>query len=319
MVLMSQYPSTPFPPKQLLVSDNNLILIGIEGEIAKLDPNTLELIGDVARPYPTTIEHATIADGKLIASWVEHELLFAKIAALPIDEPFKDGAEKSDLRTIQNTDGIMPEIAGSVWCHVADGEPLGICSNEELICFSNYMRGVYCIDSESNEKWRRPEIKWPNEKLVPGGSVIHSIQTGQHPENNEMKCIWIWSIAGGWAALNWSDGEIIAQGMIEHQGVLDIVRPGINGQWLIGLLGGNIVLWSGPNNNEKVISGGPVCDSINDLEGWKILGWRKDITIKEENTSEIQRRELASTFYEHPIDGLLVLNNIGEWGQFHSK
>lgn len=313
---MPNYPTTPFPPRKIIPYEDLLVVIGVDGEIAKIDCKTLEQKGGLVKPFPSPIEDATIVDNKMIATWVLPELSLARMASLPLNEEFTDGIDMSLLRVKQNKRGQDVPVAGAEWSHSLSAEPLGITSHDGLICFVNYNRGVYCIDSQSKEIWRIKEIEWLSQKHIEDASVIHAVTTGPHPTINNQQCIWLWGHGSGWVALEWATGEIIAQGNLENKGILDQVRTDQNGGWLIGFKSGEIIRWDPKNNSEDIIEGGPFCDAIFSKRGWDIIGWREDITWDEHQVSRTARKDLGVCFFNHELNGLLVLKNTGEWVAF---
>lgn len=315
---MPNYPPTPFPPKQILPYKNLLIIIGVDGEIARIDSNTLEQKGGTVKPFPSPIEDATIIDDKIIATWVLPELSLARMASLPLNEEFTNGVDMSLLRLKQNRGQDVP-VAGAEWSHSLGAEPLGITSHEGRICFVNYNRGVYCIDSQSKEIWRIKEIEWLSQNHIPDASVIHAVTTAPHPTIKNQQCIWLWAHGSGWVALEWATGEIIAQGNLETKGIFDQVKTDGEGGWLIGFESGEIIRWDPENNTEDIIQGGPFCDAVFSKKGWNILAWREDITWNGHQVSRTARKDLGICFFNHGLNGSLVLNNLGEWVKFSNS
>ncbi|HIG19809.1 MAG: hypothetical protein CXT67_06635 [Methanobacteriota archaeon] len=316
---MPNYPPIPFPPSQILPYKDLLIIIGVDGEITRIDNNTLEQKNGAVKPFPSSIEAATIVDDKMIATWVLPELSLARMASLPLNEEFTNGVDMSLLRLKQNKRGQDVPVAGAEWSHSLDAEPLGITSHEGLICFVNYNRGIYCIDSQSKEIWRVKEIEWLSQTHIPDASIIHAVTTAPHPTIEKQQCIWLWGQGSGWVALEWATGEIIAQGNLEKKGILDQVRTDGKGGWLIGFESGEIIRWDPKNNTEDIIEGGPFCDAVFTKSGWDIIAWREDITWHEQQVTRTARKDLGVCFFNHESNGLLVLKNSGEWVKFSNS
>ena len=56
------------------------------------------------------------------------------MACLPLDQAFREGVERGDLRTARNLEqAILPE--GAVWAHVLDAEPLALATMGDGFCF----------------------------------------------------------------------------------------------------------------------------------------------------------------------------------------
>ena len=72
------------------------IAIGVDGELCRLDENWKPLENH-ARPFPMSIQQAIVVHDVLIATWIDRELLLARMGCLPLDQPFKEGVERGDL------------------------------------------------------------------------------------------------------------------------------------------------------------------------------------------------------------------------------
>ena len=89
-----------------------------------------------------SIQHAIIVGQHLIATWIDRELLVARMGCLPIDQPFKNGVERGDLRAVRLLEhAVMPE--GTTWAHVLDAEPLALTTMEDGFVFVLWNRGIY--------------------------------------------------------------------------------------------------------------------------------------------------------------------------------
>ncbi len=314
---MRHLPSVPFPPTKIHIYDNLMVVIGVDGEICRIDNKTMEILEDYSVPFPSEITNSIICNNLIVATWVANELRQARMAALSLDSGFVNGINKSELRFSQNDRSIDCSVAGSLWSHQLDAEPVGITSEDGMICFANYKRGIYCVDSHSDEKWRVPELSWKPIKGYSNSEMIHSIVLGPHPNFKEKNCIWVWSISGSWITLEWSDGSIISTGNITSKGEVDLVVSGGN-DWLLGFSCGKILRCKSDGSNEEIIQGGPCNDALK-LNGiWHISGWREDIMWSEETIQRAARKELGVALYQHPDNGLIVLDNIGNWSAFES-
>ena len=317
--MVLNFPSIPFPPMIIHTDSDPLVIVGVNGELCRVDKKTLEILEEHAKPFPSEITNSTICNQLFVGSWVESELQQARMAALSIDSGFVNGIDKSELRFSENDSSIDCSVAGSEWSHVLDAAPLGIAAENDLICFTNYKRGIYCIDSNSNEVWRRDPLYWPNNDEIPHSDVIHTIAIGPHPHREKMKCIWVWSMTNCWATLDWSDGSIISQGAITTKGELDLVKCGGEGEWIIGLSSGEIIRLSGEELAEEAISGGPCHDAFFLNGAWHIAGWREDILWSDDSVQRTARKELGVALYQHAVYGVVVLDNQGNWSSFASS
>jgi hypothetical protein len=147
------------------IEDVFAIAVGIDGQLCRLDEewNPIE---EFACPFPAPIEHVIMIDDLLVATWIDRELLVARMGAIRCTEPFQNGAERGDVRKarlIQNA--IQP--AGVLWSHVLDAEPLGLERNDDGFIFILWNRGVYSFNSNGVEQWRAPPPEWPDLKKIP--------------------------------------------------------------------------------------------------------------------------------------------------------
>ena len=315
---MPELPPIPFPPSKIHIVGNLILVIGVDGEICRIDKNNLEIFEDFANPFPSGITNSTICNNLFVATWVENELRQARMAAISLENGFENGISKSELRFSQNDPTIDSSVSGSIWSHQLDAEPIGITSEADMICFANFKRGIYCIDSNSAENWRIPELSWEPMKGYSNSEMIHSILLGPHPNNKDKNCIWVWSISGKWVTLEWSNGSEITRGSIVTKGEVDLVVRGDDG-WLIGLSCGEIIRCKSDGSDEENILGGPCNDAINLNGVWHIAGWREDILWSEGGVQRVGRSDLGVALYAHPINGVIVLDNLGNWSPFASN
>ena len=122
----------------------------------------IEAIGRIcpALSY-VTFQQAVKVDDCLIATWIDRELLLARMGCLPLDGPFKEGVERGDLRTARGLeDAILPE--GAIWAHVLDAEPFAMTTMDDGFVFVLWNRGIYAFDKTGVEKWRHPLLNGQN-------------------------------------------------------------------------------------------------------------------------------------------------------------
>ena len=89
--------SLEFTPKCVLPYQEGYVAVGVDGELQKLDKNYTPLLKYV-KPFPTPIRDATISQNILIATWLDPELLLARIAALDLTNDLQQGVNRGDLR-----------------------------------------------------------------------------------------------------------------------------------------------------------------------------------------------------------------------------
>ena len=109
-----------FTPKKVLSWENGFIVIGVDGELQKLSGD-YSPIETFVKPFPMSIRNAVIIDGKLIATWLDSELLLARMAAIDLNEKLVQGIERSELRVRRTIDKALHPAASS-WSHVLDAE-----------------------------------------------------------------------------------------------------------------------------------------------------------------------------------------------------
>ena len=319
MLFLPNYPSIPFPPIRIHPTSGPLVIVGVNGELCRIDSQSLEALEKHGQPFPSEITNSAICEELFVGTWVESELQQARMAAISLDSGFVCGIDKRELRFSGKNFEIDCSVKGSKWSHPLDSEPLGIISENGLICFSNYKRGIYCVDSDSYEIWRIPEITWPPMSGYSDSEMVRTIAIGTHPQKKGETCIWIWNIIGAWATLDWSDGSIISRGSISTKGEIDMVKSDNEGGWILGLASGEIVRLSGFDLLEETITGGPCHDALFSKGVWYIAGWRQDIQWSKNSVQHVARDELGVALYQHPRDGMLVLDNQGKWTSFGSN
>ena len=79
------------------------------------------------KAFSMSIQDSIIVGEFLIATWIDRELLIARMGCLPLNEPFKEGVERGDLRTARNLEqAILPG------CNV------GTCPRCRTACHDQY-------------------------------------------------------------------------------------------------------------------------------------------------------------------------------------
>ena len=129
-------PNTPPPPRHLLMNQERAVHIDTEGGMCFLHPQRLNSLDPVRHPFPGDVTNtALVGEMYLAATWVERDLSLARLALIDLREPIQSGIEMSDLRVA--SDGGTSNhhhVAGAVWSHILDAEPLAICEhNGEIV------------------------------------------------------------------------------------------------------------------------------------------------------------------------------------------
>ncbi|MBT3771875.1 MAG: hypothetical protein HOF90_03140 [Euryarchaeota archaeon] len=302
---------TPFPPKMLLsVSAEKHLLIGTNGEIICLDENFASL-GESKTPFPSQITKACICGDFLIGVWIDHEILTARLAALPLELDFENGVGRDEIRiNTKSQSAAAIHVKGAIWSHALTAEPLALTSIEGNYAFALWNRGVYFHHPDSEAIWARGEITWEKlSKYSRGNELFHL-----HEYKGD---IMAWSRGGGWAVLSNENGDYLEGGILELPEVLDQVFYHELGGWLL-TCGDSVVRMadlSTPDVHETAKLAGPIGYAVWDIEtnSWLITGWRQDM-IWGEQINWTSRRELG--IHISKIEGAwCVLSNSGEWSR----
>ena len=136
-------PNVSFHALTVIPHKNGHLAVGIDGEFQHLDAS-LSPTGEVRKPFPMGVRHTCTTNDVVVATWVDHELLMARMAAFECDMPLKEGVERGDLRTRTSIDAAL-HPAGSVWSHVLDAEPLALCGHPTGFAFVLYNKGIYAM------------------------------------------------------------------------------------------------------------------------------------------------------------------------------
>lgn len=278
------------------------IAVGVDGQLCRLDEqwNPIEAF---ASPFPAPIEHVIMIDDVLVATWIDRELLVARMGAIRCTEPFQQGVERGDVRkasTIQNA--IQP--AGVLWAHVLDAEPLGLARHDDGFIFILWNRGVYSFNTNGVEQWRAPPPEWPDLNKIPMSQESVDICVTD-------SSIEIWSRAGGCHRLSKSDGTLIGTGSFVLDGSLDKVESvGLNR--LLVLKNGHIYWYKAGKIVCEATSSGPIQSIMYNEESntWYLAGWREELELMENDFRRFDNREVVVQHIRSP-DRLWVVTNDG--------
>ena len=294
--------SLDFTPKQIIEWNEGFIAIGIDGELQKLDSNYVQ-INKPINPFPTPIRNSTIIESKMIVTWIDSELMLARMASFDLTQDFIQGVERSELRVRRTLDrAIHP--AGNIWSHVLDAEPLAIDSRNSSFTFVLWRKGIYNMTKDAHEKWRSEEPSWNKLSKYPRAEeTVNVIMNDDFVE--------IWSRGGGVNRYDHENGSLIEQKIIEIDGfLLNVYNHSKN--YLLQLNDGYIALFDGENILLKAKLSGPISDAYwsENRQGWYISGWREIIFLSK---NEYQRKELVElpVYYDHKRK--IALCNDSNW------
>lgn len=281
-----------------------MLIIGMDGELQFIN-ESLEPESKHKIPFPTSITKSSVSNNILFGFWVDLELMIARMAAIDLNSELQEGLSKSDIRIKLNKNEMIP-VSGSKWCHTLDSEPLAIVSCSNYVAFATWKRGIYCIDQDSNELWRSPEIKWKNH--LENANVVVSMTIIP-------KGLLIWSKGAEWALMDEENGEIIDQGFVSFSHILEKTFNFEN-KILLCCPEGNL-LWINELNSEEIFEMkqlGPVQDAKWDSEKecWRICIWRNDVLWSKDSILEESRKEIGKSIFK-TNSSWRVLDNAGNF------
>ena len=298
-------PAVPFLPHRLIKMNSHHLVIGTEGELLLLGEG-LAPLQPSATPFPMRISHAAVHDDVLLATWIDGELMKARMAAIDLHAPVENGVARAVLRTHNNP--VQPlHPAGASWSHVLDAEPLALAANDGVVVFALWRRGLYAISQDATEQWRQPEAEWSYTKARPRATEIVAIHL-------EPSTFTLTSRGGRIQRRLLDTGELVEEFIpdgpeapIEHH-----FREGEH-HLMVSTTGAMHWLY-GDRLIAKVQSGGAVQSATWDeqWQGWRVAGWREEILISTERTERHAWDEIPVALL--PVtNGALVLFNDGSW------
>ncbi|MAR46497.1 MAG: hypothetical protein CMA41_01660 [Euryarchaeota archaeon] len=232
-----------------------------------------------------SIQQAIVVHDVLIATWIDRELLLARMGCLPLDQPFKEGVERGDLRTTRYIEqAILPE--GVIWAHVLDAEPLAMTTMDDGFAFVLWNRGVYGFDVTGVERWRAPPPEWPELSHLPMSQETVAL----YETNSTME---VWSRAGGCLRLSKADGSRIGNAHFELEGALSSVF-GTETQRILMLTDGRCYQYKSGSRVADIATKGPIQHAIFfDDSTWILSGWREEISLDETGVTVQKQSEVV--------------------------
>ncbi|MAV44062.1 MAG: hypothetical protein CMA30_06255 [Euryarchaeota archaeon] len=293
-----------FTPKKVLSWENGFLVIGVDGELQKLSSD-YSLIDTFVKPFPMSIRNAAIIGGKLIATWLDSELLLARMAAIDLNEKLVQGIERSELRVRRTIDKAL-HPAASTWSHVLDAEPLALDSNNKSFTFVLWKKGIYHMTHDAHEIWRQKEPQWRQlSKLPRAQETVKAIVKEDVVE--------IWSRGMGLNRYDIESGDLLSSDVINGEGfILDVYNDG--NKYLLQLNDNEVVMLEGNNIILRARLSGPVSDAYwsEKEQGWYISGWREIVLLTVNNFEKITLDEIP-VFYDDARK--LALFNDAKWRQ----
>lgn len=275
-------------PWRMFKNSGGEILIDVEGEIT--------INGTSARPFPCEVTHAAVCDSGLVATWVDHELRMARMALLPADKKPVNGISRSDLRISSSN----VNVAGSIWSHSLDAEPIALASNGEMIVFALYTRGIYCINNNSEEIWRQP-LQREGSSNLPGTNTISKISIDDEH-------VIVWTRGGINRTLSLETGEMISETQLNVECDIENVFSFQNRSLITSRDGWAWDLLDGEIQIARKLRG-TIQDAVYHNGEWRIISWREDLIFSQPDV--FTRAELGVQLIIED-NQCLVLDNQGE-------
>ncbi|MFQ3316638.1 MAG: hypothetical protein ACI8T6_000049 [Candidatus Poseidoniaceae archaeon] len=294
----------PFHPSQIWQWDEGYIAVGIDGEFLALDLQ-LKKTSEVTKPFPCSVQSSTLLGKNLIVTWVDHELMLARMASFALDKGFENGPERGELRTRTTIDAAL-HPAGSVWSHVLDAEPLVLCSNDEQFVFILWQKGIYAMGTDAGEHWRIQEPTWDRMKHLPHAEVVISASV-------QGTLLHVWSRGAGHNTYLRENGELVNSEVVEYDGILNSVYSHDENHLLCYESGD--VIWHRADTQQKHFKlKGPVQHAVwsEQHEAWHIAGWREEVLVSDTNMQRHIFDDIPVQLVEYN-DSTLVLMNSGEF------
>jgi hypothetical protein len=299
-------PKVPFHALSIKEHSEGFLAVGIDGEFLHLDAS-LQPVGDVMKPFPMSVRHATITNGVLVGTWIDHELLMARMAGLDVSAPFKEGPERGKLRTRTSIEAAL-HPAGAVWSHVLDAEPLALCGFETGFAFVLYRKGIYAMGKDAGEHWRVELPIWPELSKLPRASDIVTITHA----NAQLK---VWSRGGGTQVYAVENGDLLSTSVFLYDGVLQHVYNHGDHELLVYDNGSMLWLHQGNTVVEGKL-GGPIQHAFwnEKEEAWRVAGWREELLLSHTGVQRSKMDEIPVHILWKNDQAYLLLNN-GTWIQ----
>ena len=284
----------PFTPSRILQLDDGYLVIGYDGELLLLDSNLVYTEKPVS-PFPIAIGQSCIVGNNLIATWLDSELMLARMASIDLDDKFVEGPSRSDLR-IQKSLATALHPAGNSWSRVLNSQPLALATDGQRVALVLWQSGIYCLNADSSEIWRSPPPVWSEVGNMPRSDETVSMDF----HGSELH---IWCAAGGRLVLDADDGTILRSEKVELDTVIENVYRDSEHELVCGNNGEAFHLSDSILRLQTDITG-PIQNAIWDSESnaWRISGWRKEVLLKDQPT--------VNQFDEIPM---CCLNIDGQW------
>ncbi|MDA0715493.1 MAG: hypothetical protein O3A74_02895 [archaeon] len=291
-----------FSPFKVLPWKNNIIALGVDGEVTILDPQG-QHIQEIVTPFPCKITHACILRNQLIATWLDYDILIGRMAAIDLSNSFQMGPTKSEVRKsmAQASRELHPQ--GSLWSHSLNADVLGMTTIDDSIVFALWKRGLYKLSATAQEDWRTPLPTWPSLQKIPQGEQIISIH------DNESS-ILISSKGGGIAKFSKMDGTMISSEILMES--CSLSRHFYSNRQHLCITSNYKAIWMNEGKTLKEYQlNGPVQDAYWDSTtlSWSIAGWREFIHLSADEVVRRKFDDICNSIWQNMHQRYVILNN----------
>tara|TARA_B110000459_G_scaffold203987_1_gene263169 strand:- start:7081 stop:8058 length:978 start_codon:yes stop_codon:yes gene_type:complete len=301
-------PKVPFHALTLQAHSKGYLAVGIDGEFLQLDKD-FQSVDEVRKPFPMAVRHTCVVNGTFVATWIDHELLMARMAAFDCSEAITDGPERGSLRTRTTLESAQ-HPSGSLWSHVLDAEPLALCGHEDGFAFVLYKKGIYAMGNDAGEHWRIELPTWPELTKLPRANDVVTAAF----DNGLLK---VWSRGGGTQSYDVETGDLVSTNVNHYDGVLEHVYCQ-HGQELHVYDNGSVV-WrtEGMALIDAKLSG-PVQHAFwsESEKAWRIAGWREELFLSTDGLKTSKMHEIPVHILYNKGKTYLLLND-GSWLHSH--
>ena len=277
----------------------------MDGEFLRLD-DEYQIIEDAATPFPMRVSHAVHVGDYLFATWIDGELMLARMGSMNLNKAPEEGPKRAELRT-SNGNASQYHPKGNRWSHVLNAEPLALAANESALVFNLWKRGLYALDHDANELWRQQVPEWNYTKRRPRNEEILAI----HLHEDELT---ITSRGGRAQRRSLSTGEVLEEYILNGPEAPLEHHFRHENQHLICSTQGELCWLEDNTVVQRIQLKGPVQGAIWDsyVRGWRLAGWREEVIISNQKIEQHACQEIP--VHIQPVKGgAMILFNNGTW------
>ncbi len=289
-----------FTPLRIDYGESCNVIVGTLGELCKFKQE--QNLEQQVRPFPAQVTSGVVLEDRWIGTWVDHELKYARMAALPLDTEWSDGIGREHIRiSEQGTNQYDP--AGAIWSQSLDSEPMALTKVDYGFCFAILGRGIYYMDGDANEIWR---VSIP---------VIGKLTKGSYLEINSIfqsgEELHVFYGNNSIAILDKKNGSLLRNSNLRLPNRIESVFQH-ESRYLISMATGGIAILEDIEQEITIHkTPGPVIDAHYCESGWMWTGWRHDGKLCNGRIETVPRRDIGVAIIEER-----VLSNDGVWSDF---